>query len=300
MTIIRPVSDGLDIVRRALRILWNLLARSLRTRKTYTVALIVSDIANPFFGQIGSLVERSLARHGYSLMLCNSAEDAEKEGEYLRMITSKGIDGLIVVPLARTKKAIAQFVPESLPLVILDRPIPGIASSVASDQDQIASVLCDALDSAGVKQVALLCGPQHIVTHRRRCEILARRFDVRAQYEGPAQKATGRAAFIEFAKVLGDIQAIVCTNNFLAQGVIDLLGEIERPPIVGVFDEVPMMQLLPVPIVCCVQDVARLAEACVNLLLPQLRGERGASQLEPVTAPTSVVTNPAFDRRVGA
>src|SRR4051812_4803727 len=153
----------------------NLLARSLRTRKTYTVALLVSDIANPFFGQIGSLIERSLAKHGYSLMLCNSAEDVEKEGDYLRMVAAKGIDGLIVVPLAPTRKAILQYIPETLPLVILDRPIPGIASSVASDQDQIASVLCDALDSAGVKQVALLCGPQHVVTHRRRCEILTER-----------------------------------------------------------------------------------------------------------------------------
>ena len=271
----------------------NLLARSLRTRRTYTIALIVSDIANPFFGQIGSLVERSLAKHGYSLMLCNSAEDAEKEGDYLRMITAKGIDGLIVVPLARTKKAIMQFVPESLPLVILDRPIPGIASSVATDQDQIANVLCDALDTAGVEQVALLCGPQHIVTHRRRCEILTQRFDVRAMFEGPAQKATGRQAFIKFAEVLSDIQAIVCTNNFLAQGVIDLLGEIERPPIVGVFDEVPMMQLLRVPIVSSNQDIPALAEGCVTQILKLLEGRE--QTVEPILLTGKAVTNKAFD-----
>src|SRR3954463_4067258 len=119
----------------------NLLARSLRTRKTYTIALLVSDIANPFFGQIGSLIERSLATRGYSLMLCNTAEDIEKEADYLRLVTAKGIDGLILVPLVRTKKALLQFVPESLPLVILDRPIPGIAASVASDQDQAANLL---------------------------------------------------------------------------------------------------------------------------------------------------------------
>src|SRR5688500_17411072 len=59
----------------------NLLARSLRTRKTNTIALLVSDIANPFFGQIGSQIERGLAKHGYSLMLCNSAEDAKREAD---------------------------------------------------------------------------------------------------------------------------------------------------------------------------------------------------------------------------
>src|SRR5882757_1934231 len=98
----------------------NLLARSLRTRKTHTIALLVSDIANPFFGQIGSLIERALAPRGYSLMLCNTAEDADKEGAYLRMVTAKGIDGLILVPLLHTREALLKHIPESLPLVILD------------------------------------------------------------------------------------------------------------------------------------------------------------------------------------
>src|SRR5213076_400994 len=49
----------------------NLLARSLRTRKTNTIALLVSDIANPFFASIASRIEQSLHRHGYSLLLCN-------------------------------------------------------------------------------------------------------------------------------------------------------------------------------------------------------------------------------------
>ena len=49
----------------------NLLARSLRTRRSHTVALLVSDIANPFFGRLASLIEQSLHGHGYSLILCN-------------------------------------------------------------------------------------------------------------------------------------------------------------------------------------------------------------------------------------
>jgi LacI family transcriptional regulator len=271
----------------------NLLARSLRTRKTYTVALLVSDVANPFFGQLGSLIERSLAQQGYSLMLCNSAEDIGKEADYLRMVTAKGIDGLIVVPLASSKNQIMESIPETLPLVILDRPIAGIPSSVASDQDQIASILCDKLDDAGVKQIALLCGPQHVITHRRRCEILSQRFEVLSRFEGAAQKATGRAAFRQFTEVLSRVQAIVCTNNFLAQGVVESLGQIEHPPIVGVFDEIPMMQLLRVPIVCSMQDIPALAEGCVAQILKLMEG--GEQAIEPILLPAKVVTNKAFE-----
>jgi LacI family transcriptional regulator len=276
----------------------NLLARSLRTRKTNTIALLVSDIANPFFGQIGSLIERGLARHGYSLMLCNSAEDAKREADYLSLVTQKGIDGLIVVPITRKKQAIADVVPEGMPLVILDRPIPGISASVASDQDQGAYLLCDTLAQAGVRQIAIVCGPQHVMTHRRRCEILSSRFEVVARHEGPANKETGRQAALKL--VTEKPPAIVCTNNFLALGVMDSMVMIDKPPIIGVFDEIPMMHLLPLPIVCSMQDVPALAESCVTQLMKLLEpkdngAETDADKIDPIVLPNRAVTNRAFE-----
>lgn len=268
----------------------NLLARSLRTRKTFTIGLMVSDIANPFFGQIGSLIEQSLARHGYAVMLCNSSEDLERESNNLRMITQKGIDGLILVPLVRTRKALLQYVPESLPLVILDRPIPGINATVAHDQDQVAGVLADTLHAAGVRKICLVCGPQHVITHRRRCEIFTERFEVIDSHEGPAQKETGRQAFIKFQGHAP--HAIVCTNNFLAQGVIDSIAQIEKPPVIGVFDEIPGMHLLPLPIACSMQDIPALAEGCVTQLLKLLNGK--AEAVEPIVLQARAVTNRAF------
>lgn len=269
----------------------NLVARSLRTRRSHTVALLVSDIANPWFGQIASLVEQSLHRHGYSLMLCNSGEDLERELEYLRLLPSKGIDGLIVVPLTRSRKVLLDQLPANLPLVILDRPIPGIPSSVSSDQEQSAGILCDVLERAGVRKVALVAGPQHVITHRRRAEIVAERFKVVARHEGPAQRETGRQAWIKFLHE--QPEAVVCTNNFLGQGVIDGMADAEGPvPIIGVFDEIPMMHLLPIPIVASVQDVVMLAEGCVQQLLPQLRGE--GTKVEPLVLPARAVANVSF------
>src|SRR5438046_10762823 len=61
----------------------NLLARSLRTRKSNTVALLVSDIANQFFGKIASLIEHSFHRHGYPQLLLNQAETLQREMEHL-------------------------------------------------------------------------------------------------------------------------------------------------------------------------------------------------------------------------
>jgi DNA-binding LacI/PurR family transcriptional regulator len=174
--------------------------------------------------------------------------------------------------------------------VILDRPIVGIPTCVSSDQDQAAAILCSSLTQAGVKTVALVCGPRHIVTHRRRCERVAERFRVLACHEGPAQRETGRQALAEFRDLHPD--AIVCTNNFLGQGVLEAVGPSDRFPILACFDEIPMMEFLPVPTVCSVQDVPMLAEGCVQLLLPQLTGE--AHQLEPLVLPTRMMSNRTF------
>lgn len=272
----------------------NLLARSLRTRRTNTVGLLVSDIANPWFGQLASLIEQSLHQHGYSLILGNSCENPEVEQAYLRLMPQRGIDALIVVPLSRTPEALIEHLPREMPLVVLDRAIPGVVPSITTDQDQLANRLCDALERAGVRRIALITGPSHVVTHRRRAEVAADRFEVLDRFEGPAQRETGRLALGRFASLKPD--AIVCTNNFLGQGVLDAMSDAESAPIIGCFDEMPMMHLLAIPIVCSTQNVAMLAEACVNQLLAMLRGQKQAKPV-PTLLPAQVITNPAFDAR---
>jgi DNA-binding LacI/PurR family transcriptional regulator len=112
-----------------------------------------------------------------------------------------------------------------------------------------------------------------------------------ARHEGPAQTETGRQAFREFLGARLD--AIVCTNNFLGQGVIEAIAEEGTRFVIGCFDEIPAMHLLPVPMVCAVQDIPGLAEGCVQLLLPQLRQE--AAPPRPVALPAKLMKNPAFE-----
>jgi len=271
----------------------NLVARSLRTRRSKTIALLVPDMANPWFGRVASLIEQALHFHGYTLMLCNSAEDQEREKEYLRLLPSKGIDGVILVPLLRTKKILTECLPEDLPIVLLDRGVPGVTAIVSSDLEQAGKSLCDTLERAGVKTVAIVSGPLHVSTHRRRADAVARRFEVIGRHEGPAQKDTGRHAFVKFLGQQPD--AIVCTNNFLGEGVIDSIAKIETPAIIGCFDDIPMMHLLPIPIVATVQDIPLLADGCVRQLLPQLNGDR--AKPKPLLFPTRTVTNPQFQIR---
>ncbi|MDQ3439654.1 MAG: hypothetical protein M3478_04830, partial [Planctomycetota bacterium] len=86
------------------------------------------------------------------------------------------------------------------------------------------------------------------------------------------------------------------TNNFLGIGVINAIAMLEKPPIIACFDEIRMMHLLPLPIVCSIQDVRMLAEACVAQLMPQL--EHDGQPPKPRVLPARVITNRAFQMRL--
>jgi LacI family transcriptional regulator len=285
--------DRVLAVSKALGYRPNLLARGLRTRKSKTVALLISDISNPFFGRVASLIERLLHAEGYSLVLCNSAGDVGRESDYLELLPQKAIDGLIFVPITRTREALHEIVPEHMPVLVFDRPIPGVQATVSSNHEQIASALCDTLKSAGVETIAVVCGPHYIYTHRKRCETVSARFKVIASHEDRAQRETGRDAWRKFLSVRPD--AIVCTNNFLAMGVMEEIRDAASAPILAVFDLIPMMHLLPIPIVGVRQDVPQLARHCVEQLMQMLNNEE--AHLQPIIVPAEVVTNPAFERR---
>lgn len=268
----------------------NLLARSLRTRKTHTVAVMVSDIANPWFGRMASLMEQSLHRRGYSLIVCNSGEQAALEQDYLRLLPQKGIDGLIIVPIATELAKLFRYLPEQMPIVVVDRPVAGIGASVTTDQHQASALLCDEVARIGANTVALVRGPGHVFTHRIRGEVVKGRFAVVADHEGPAQPETGREAWPAIAAAGPD--AIICTNNFLGQGVIEAMAESDCRLPIACFDEIPLMELLGgLPVVTCVQDVSRIAESAVEMLLAQIAGAESPTRQ---TVPARITANAAF------
>ena len=74
-------------------------ARSLRTDSTRAIGLIVSDVANPFFAELAGDIERTAAAEGYSVVLCNSDEDANRQDDYLSsLLAGSQVDGVMLVP----------------------------------------------------------------------------------------------------------------------------------------------------------------------------------------------------------
>lgn len=99
----------------------NMAAKSLRSGKTGTIGVVLSDISNPFFSQIARCMEDEAARCGYTVLFGSSDEDAEKMKRVVSNLVNKGVDGLILVPCEKTEKFVQSLADNNTPIVLFDR-----------------------------------------------------------------------------------------------------------------------------------------------------------------------------------
>ena len=149
----------------------NIIAQSLRRKRTNTVGLIISDITNPFFPEVVRGVEKQLIRAGYSIILANTDDDTEKERELVTLLYGKRVDGLIIVPSGRENKHIKFLVQQNVPVVLLDRKVEGLeVDTVLVDNCGGTKRLTEYLISLGHKRVGIIAGDINISTGRERLD----------------------------------------------------------------------------------------------------------------------------------
>src|SRR5260370_960721 len=135
----------------------NLVARSLRSQQSSTIGLIVSDISNPFFTAISRAVEDSAYEQGFSVLLCTTDENPEKEAIYLNLMRDTAVAGAIISP---TRQTIANFADANLPfpIVVVDRSISnGDVDAVLLDNVDAAYRLITHLIEQGYRRISALC-----------------------------------------------------------------------------------------------------------------------------------------------
>ena len=139
-------------------------ARRLRTSSSEIIAMLIPDIENPFFTIMTRAVEDVARAGGYSVMLCNTDEDPEREQDYLRAAVSDPVAGIIVAPASRdTKLDIA--LERGVPVVCIDRRAPDYeVDSVVADNFAGAKEAARLLFDHGYRRVACVSGPEGVET----------------------------------------------------------------------------------------------------------------------------------------
>ncbi|HEY5742032.1 MAG TPA: LacI family DNA-binding transcriptional regulator [Terrimicrobiaceae bacterium] len=140
-------------------------ARTLVTRRSNVLGVVVPDLSRSFFSELLKGVDSVVSEKGYSLLVCNTAENAEKEDQILGMLRSRRVDGLLIASAhnPRTRKWKQAFANLVAPIVFVDRRFPGL-NFVGGDDEAIGLHATTHLAEQGYRRIAHISGPRTVTT----------------------------------------------------------------------------------------------------------------------------------------
>jgi DNA-binding LacI/PurR family transcriptional regulator len=259
-------------------------ARSLRAKRTMTVGMLVSDIANPFYADVVRGAQDVLSDKHYSLILCNTDEAPERELSTLQVLIQKKVDGLIVVATGANVEPLREASNAGISIVLVDRQLPGNwLDTVLVDDERGAYEAVWHLLQLGHRQIGAIIGKIGISTtdnRRRGYEAALRDFGVPVD---PALIQTGHSTIqggIAAAHALLDHRprptAIFAANNLMTVGVFLALKERglrcpEDLAVVG-FDDMVWLSAFTPGLTTVAQPNYELGKRAAELLLDRLTG----------------------------
>lgn len=140
----------------------NWIARSLVTRRTYTIGLLLPDFTHPFFAEVAKSVAQAVRPHGYHVIISYFEEDPALEAVEAESLLARQVDGIIIASVQPNGRVelFEQIRGRKVPYVLIDRPIPGLkASFVGADNEAIGRLATEHLIMRGCRRIAHLRGP---------------------------------------------------------------------------------------------------------------------------------------------
>ncbi len=212
----------------------NSLARSMKTKVTRTIGLIIPDVRNPFFTDLARGAEDSAHERGYSMLFCNSDDDLEKEMSYIDTLVEKQVDGIALAAATKRDKKKEEKFKVPLPIVTLDRDVffQGVKGHIHTDNEKGAFDAVSYLISLGHHRILFLSGRldiniaiQRMKGYRRALMEAGIEFDEKLLVDGPFTFEFGYDA-IHSAPLDPTVTAIFCGNDLIAFGAIKALKEL--------------------------------------------------------------------------
>jgi LacI family transcriptional regulator len=277
-------------------------ARSLKRGRTQLIGLIVADITNPFFTELVHVIEAAMQDKGYSVLLCDTDENFEKERDYLRILRTHRVDGVILAPTGQAGDyAQFQSVEDHLPLVLVDRALAELnADTVTVDNFAAAFDVTAHLLDLGHRAVATIAGPEHLTSGQERLRgfrtaLEQRGVAVREEFirAGSFREEDAMAAALDLLQGPVRPSAIFAANSHMMIGVMRAISQLRLscPKDVSVagIDDFPWANAFTPRLTVMRQPVAEMGRAAVRMLLDR-RGD-GAEHppMHQVLKPTLVV-----------
>jgi LacI family transcriptional regulator len=275
-------------------------ARSLRSKRTHSLALILPDITNSFWTTVARGVEDAAQSSGYAVLLCNTDENCAKQLRYLELVLSRRVDGVIIAPFDSDVQNVRALHDREIATVLIDRRIEGWETdSVRGDSVGGAQALVRHLVGLGHRRIAMITGPAITSTAQDRVAGYLAALKEAGIRPDPALIRRGEFRAASGEQLMGQLldeglgpTAAFAANNAIAMGVIDAAARrglrIPRDLALVCFDDFDAASHLFPFLTVAVQPAYEMGVRAAQLLLSRV--EAGAAPApRHVLLPTRLV-----------
>lgn len=279
----------------------NRIARSLVTRRSQCLGLIVPDIMNPFFAELARGVDEAAAKQGYSVYLCNTNWNEKKELTYLNLLDGRQTDGIILASARDEGTNVKKFIERELPLVVVNSLFKEFdCHQVMIDNIRGGYLATAHLIKLGHRSIGFIGGLKHVKATVDRLEGL--RLALKEEGLKIDEQLISFGAYtwesgFSRTKALLDQgkrpSAIFAANDIVALGAIQAADERglkipEDLAIVG-FDDIAFSAYPKVRLSTVSQEKKQLGRCAVEIILKQLKGKPGLPKKERIVLQPSLV-----------
>lgn len=145
------------------------IAKSLKTNRTNTLGVIVSDIQNPYFAGLVTGIDTYCFNKGYGVILGESYESPKREAYSIKLMMEKRVDGLIIAPVGENQNELDLLIKTNIPFLLVNRTFPGSDNwSVIVDNEEGSYKATSYLIKLGHRSIGIVCGPKEYSTTKER------------------------------------------------------------------------------------------------------------------------------------
>lgn len=268
----------------------NVMAAALTNKKTYTLGLLIPDIANPFFAELARGVEDRANYYGYNVIICNTDNKPHKEIEYLRLLMRKRTDGLVFAAAEAGHSSITRLTRKGFPLVLLARELEGAdLDTVLVDNVEAGYLATKHLVELGHHQIGIATETVNIKASQDRHHGYLMALSEEGilpvneyQIFNVGSIRAGQEAAKKLLNLPNPPTAVVAFNDLVAIGIMEGAREmglkIPRDISVVGFDDTIIASITNPPLTTIAQPIYQMGSCAVDRLVGLIKGESVGSK----------------------